>query len=328
MFLLNSIYSSSNEIKICYLPTPTVNNLTGYKSLTHKNIRNTFSLNWDDFRYFLALADQGTLSGAARQLRVTHATMARRLHQLEEEVGTVLFDQGPSGYKLTDKGHDIYPKVLNMHEQLFSVLAITENEAPEGSVRISATPFLCNEIVATCLPKFRHQFPHIDLEVIAENRNVSLSQQEAHLSLRLKRPETGEFIIRRVASMKYALYKSKVLEDIENVAPIIGYTDELDYLPESKWIAKYLSKRRTTLRTDSLSCQKSAIENGIGIGLLPIYATRNSSILQRIDTEPELPSREIWMVMRRSLSNVLRVRILADFLAEYFKSQHSTFEGK
>ena len=291
--------------------------------------RGRLGLNWEDLHYFLALADQGTLSGAARILNVTHVTISRRVKRLEDNINAPLFDQKPRGFELTDTGNRIYECVAAMAAQATTAHDFLEGRALAGVVRLSATPSLCEWIAATGLPSFHKMHPNIKLEILSEGRNVSLARHEAHLALRLARPETGKFVIRRIGKMDYGLYRSSCESDVNlAVAPVIGFTEEYDNLPEARWLQEEFPNNSVVLRSNSLNCQKLAIEKGIGVGLLPIYLARNSESLYRIRPNNAVPSRGIWMAMRETLKNVPRIRIVAESLVGMFTEWRSAFEDE
>ncbi len=302
------------------------------KKLTGKGVSasmvHSLKLNWEDLRYFQALAEKGTLSAAAKMLGVTHVTISRRVQHLELTIGSQLFDQKPSGFELTKSGEKIYQKVSAMAAQAISIQESLKSKGLEGVVRLSATPALCEYIVANGLPEFHNQFPNIKLEVLSEGRNVSLAKHEAHLVLRLTRPEVGEFVIRQIGKMDFGLYhSSEVLEPDFASSLIVGYTEELGHLPEARWLHKEFANNNFVMRSNSLMCQKHAIECGLGIGLLPIYLAYDSERLTRIHSITQTPNRRIWLVMCEAFKDVPRIRIVANNLAEMFKKRRSVFEN-
>lgn len=276
--------------------------------------------NWDDLRYFLALAEQGTLSAAARSLGVTHATMARRITQLEQEVGSPVFDQKPSGYTLTPRGERVFELAAAMGEQAAAIIDMVEPSLAIGTVRMSATPFLCDEIIRRNLNDFIQNYPQIELELLATTQNMDLLRHEAHLALRLVRPEKGDYIIRRIGNIGYGLFRAAGSGIKLGRAPTVAYTEDFGFLPEAGWLKDALPEHQVGLLTNSLSAQITAIKEGIGVGLIPLYAAERSEGLERMDSGEEAWSREVWLVMRETLSKVPRIRLVSDFLFDAFKS--------
>ena len=98
-------------------------------------MQNSTGLNWDDYRIFLAVADNGSLSGAARQLKVTHSTVFRRISAMEDRLGLLLFDRQPSGYRLTLAGEEVVEHARRMESESE---AITE-KLSGGDLKLSGT---------------------------------------------------------------------------------------------------------------------------------------------------------------------------------------------
>lgn len=284
-------------------------------------------INWEDLRYFQRLAELHTLSAAARSLKVTHATIARRVKSLEETIGLPLFDQKPDGFELTPMGHTIFENVTAMGAQAVNIQDITEYKGPEGLVRLSATPALCEYIIAFGIQDFCKKYPKIEIEFLIGGRNVSLARHEAHIALRLARPETGEFVIKRVGMIDYQLYGSTLNSGKNQLkGPIVEFTSEFGDLPETEWLRKNLPCNEVAMKSNSLPCQRLAIERGIGIGLLPVYMSKESTTLQPLtEGGNKVLSREIWMVMRGTLVDVPRIRIVSDFITSLLKSSRPDF---
>jgi len=284
-------------------------------------VRQKKHLNWEDLQYFQALADRKTLSAAAKKRGVTHATMSRRINHLEEVTKKQLFDQRAHGFDLTQAGEQIYRHILKMTAEATQIEDVFFADEEEGVVRVSATPALCEDIILHGLAAFRTRYPKIALEILAETHNVSLAKQEAHLVLRLTRPETGAFVIRQVGRLEFGLFRAcqKPALALE-AAQMVGYTEAFAWLPESQWLQNAFPDHSFALRSNSLLCQKRAIECGFGFGLLPLYMVRNSEKLEQIQTiESPLPSREIWLVMREAFKDVPRIRHVADYLGAMFQ---------
>lgn len=284
-------------------------------------------MNWEDLKYFLALADLRTLSATARHLGVTHATVSRRIRQLERGIGTPLFDQQPDGFVLTARGHAVQAQALQMDRHVTAIADLSGQGELSGLVRISATPALSAFLVAEILPALRLAYPKLSLEVLAEMRNLNLARHEAHLSLRLARPITGEFVIRKLCDLRYGLFiSSKIPEEDVGSLDKVDYTDDYEALPEQVWMDQVFPKTPSILRTNSLSNIKQAIQAGLGFGLLPLYLVSEKDGLRRLPVADPIPDREIWLVMRQSLSDVSRVRAVADFFNTSFMSHRPLFE--
>src|SRR5690349_8805052 len=152
---------------------------------------------WEDVRHFLAVAESGTLSGAARRLKVDHATVSRRLAALEAALDMRLVDRLPRSCRLTEIGRQVHARAAEMEAgaEAIARLAKAAHAPLAGRVTLSAPPVLVAHLLAGHLPQFRAGYPGIRLSLSAQGRQVSLRRGEADVAVRLVRPnETGNIV--------------------------------------------------------------------------------------------------------------------------------------
>src|SRR5437899_2535068 len=176
--------------------------------------KRTDPLDWEDVRYFVALARHGTLSATARALRVNHATVARHTSSLETLIGRALFDRRAKGYVLTSEGNAVLKEANAMDEAALSVLRrLDAGTELSGLVRLTAGRVLAERFLIDRLSAFHERYPAIDLEVIGGSRVMSLAKREADVALRFGSPKDSELIARRVATITFGLYASSGYRD-------------------------------------------------------------------------------------------------------------------
>lgn len=286
--------------------------------------KRTGSLDWEDVRYFVALARHGTLSATARALRVNHATVSRRLADLEAILGRSLFDRRSEGYVLTAAGKAVLDEASVMDGAAAALLRRLESGiAVSGLVRITVTRVLADAFVVEHLSGLIAKHPELDLEIIAESRNLSLARREADLALRLGRPGKGELTARRIATLDYGFYASRAYQDRLEAgeSPVfVGFDRDSDFVPEAAWANRFLAGRRVVLRSNSQTSQAAAARGGYGVALLPCLLARNAEALVPVDLGAIPPPRELWLLIRPDVARVPRVRAVADHLAEMFHS--------
>ena len=165
-------------------------------------------IDWNDLRYFLAIARGGTLSRASRLLGINATTVGRRLAALEEQVQARLFDRTPDGYVLTPSGRDLLPRAERMESEAIALDrdVIGADQRASGSVRLTATEMLATRFIMPHLPRFHALHPEITLELECTTRFVSLARREADIALRLSRPREDNVVGRRLASVPLSLY--------------------------------------------------------------------------------------------------------------------------
>jgi DNA-binding transcriptional LysR family regulator len=294
--------------------------------------KRTDRLDWEDVRYFVALVRHGTLSATARALRVNHATVARRIASLEELLGRPLFDRRTNGYVLTAEGKEVLDEANAMDEAALSVLRrLDAGTELNGLVRLAVGRVLAERFLIDRLQAFHERYPAIDLEVIGGSRVVSLAKREAEVVLRYGAPKDIKLVRRRVATITFGLYASAAYRDklkAGQAPAFIGFDEDSDFIDEAKWMARQFGNRRFSFRTNSQTTQAAAARAGYGVALLPRYivAAHEPNLVQ-VSLGGRLPERDVWLLMRRDLAKIPRVRAVADYLVEVFQQDQRLLTG-
>lgn len=283
--------------------------------------KRTIELDWEDVRYFVALTRHGSLSATARRLRVTHATVARRLASLETKLGHVLFERRASGYILTSEGKAVLDEANAMEEAALSVLRRLDTSTElNGLVRFTAARALAEGFIISRLGEFHRRYPALNLELIGDARVISLAKREADIALRLGGSKDSDLIARRVGKISFGFYASAdYRERLASEEPtFIGYDEDSDFIFEASWLTRQFANKRFTFRTNSQTSQAAAARAGYGIALLPKYLAANDPDLVRISLEDSIPDRDVWLLTRHELKSVPRIRAVADYFVEMF----------
>jgi len=287
--------------------------------------KRTSQLDWEDLRYFLALSQHQTLSATARALRVNHATVSRRIASLEETLGHSLFDRRQDGYVLNSVGRSVHEETQTMETAARAVFErLDQRSDVTGLVRITMTRSLADGFVSEHLGSLLAEHPGLGIEIIAESRNLSLAHHEADLALRLGRPAKGELTIRRIATLTYGFYAhTSYCARVEaGETPVfVGFDDDHASVPEAAWAARHLSKYRFVMRSNGQMSQAAFASGGYGVALLPDLLARQWPDLVALKMRLDVPSRELWLVMKPNIARIPRVRLVADFLAGLFGSK-------
>jgi DNA-binding transcriptional LysR family regulator len=279
-------------------------------------------LDWDDLRYFTALADGGSLAAAARKLKVEHATVARRIAALEEKLGAQLVDRRPRRYDLTEAGRHVVAHARAMETEAFAIERglLGGAEARVVDLAVSAPPLLAR-LAARHLGKLRSSHPDIRLTLLGETRNVSLLRREADLALRLARPTDQSLVIRKVGALCYRLYGSPAYLAATRVPDYayIAFDESLDDLPQQIWLKEQMAKsqnsdRQIALRSNDLGTQAEAAAAGIGLAVLPHFIAATLG-LKAAGPRPLCFQRDIWLTYHRDLQKNTSVKAAATFLA-------------
>ncbi len=285
-------------------------------------------LDWDDLRYFLAIAREGTLARAASELEINATTVGRRLSALEERVHTKLFDRTPEGYALTTAGRDLLPRAERMEQEALALEreVLGADQRLSGSVRVTATEMIATRFVMPHLPRFRAQHPELVFQLECSNHAVNLGRREADIALRLSRPREENVVTRRLADIPLALYASQGYLDVHGVptdpdTSLRGHVALLfaatrAFGLENQWFEPRLDGASVALRSDSVSSIFAATLAGTGIALLPRAAAEREPGLVRVATKTTPEPRVIWETVHEDLHKNARVRAVMTFLAE------------
>ncbi|MEM7604639.1 MAG: LysR family transcriptional regulator [Myxococcota bacterium] len=276
--------------------------------------------NWDDFRLFLHAAEAGSLARGAQTAGCSTATMSRRLGQLESRLGLRLVHRHSGGITLTPEGERLLPAAQGVAEAARDLRLSAGAGARQRThhVAVSTAETVVTHLIAPRLAEFADAHPSIRLSLRSEARIVSVSKRKADLALRLGRPIEPGTRSRRVAQADFGLFASERYvqrhgHDVSDLAPhrVVLLGRRLDESIEHQWVLERLKGGAPWLRVSTISAMARSVESGAVLGLLPRYMGSRLQLL----AEPDLPPRDIWLVMHEDLRNVPHIRATAEFLA-------------
>ncbi len=288
--------------------------------------KRTVSLDWEDVRYFLALVRAGTLSGAARALRVNHATVARRISGLETALGRVLFNRRADGYGLTDHGQAALETALAMERSALGLIESGAKAGFQGLVRVTTVRSLADLFLVDRLGGLRKQHPGIALEIVSDVRLMSLARREADIALRLGRPKDSGLIGRKLAEVHYAFYAAREVADSAST-PLITYDLDSDGIIEAAWMDRHNGGRPISFRSNSNEAQAAAARAGFGVAMLPCYIGDIDKKLRRVAFGPVHPARELWLLSPRELTRAPQVRVVLEAITQIVTTHRNLLEG-
>ncbi|WP_448204805.1 LysR family transcriptional regulator [Azospirillum sp. sgz302134] len=274
---------------------------------------------WDDLRHFTALADDGSLSAAARRLKVEHATVARRIAALEEAMGVKLVDRRRGRYVLTPDGERVAGHARRMQAEAMDIERVLRAGRDDADIELSVNgpPLTLTQLIAPRLPMLRQSHPRIRLRLMGESRTVSLVRGEADIVLRMSRPTDTTLVARRVGTMTYKLYASRGYlasrrpEEFE----FISFDESLDTAPHHVWLRSMAGERPFVLRSNDLGIQCAAAQAGVGVAALPTFVGEAAG-LERVDPADRLHTRDIWIAFHRDLRDSPAIAAVVAFLAD------------
>jgi molybdate transport repressor ModE-like protein len=285
---------------------------------------------WQDLRMFLALGRFGSLSGAARTLRVNHATIARRIQSLEATLAERLVERRRDGYALTPAGTRLLAVASEMEAAVQGIGRGDADGQPRGLVRVNAPPALAQGFLIAELAGLAARHPNLDVELATDLRVVSLQRREADIAVRMVRPRDSDLVARRLVSVAYGFYGTPATcrRIAKGAAPVfVGFDEANAHMPESAWLAQQHPRARIAFRANHHVAQAAAARSGAGLALLPHYIGRTHGGLRSFPSYPVPPDREIWLITRQHDRKDLPIRTTVDFLAEAFSARRALFEA-
>ena len=274
---------------------------------------------WEDMRHFIALAEAGTLSGAARALGVDHATVGRRVGSLEMALGGALIERLPKRWVLTETGRQIAALAQGMETQAYALeRAARAQHAPlSGTVTVSSPPAFASHFLAPRLAALRSLHPDIHLSLTGAQGVASLNRQEADIAIRINRPSEAGNIVRRIGRMDFWLYAAPGYVERPQVEwQFIAYNASLDHVPEQQWLLAFAGERPLVFRTNDLASQVAAARAGVGIAVLPCFLAGQDRQLAALPVALKRVVRDIYLLVHADLRRMPAVRAVLDFIAE------------
>ncbi|MBN9084990.1 MAG: LysR family transcriptional regulator [Rhizobiales bacterium 62-17] len=296
---------------------------------------------WNDLKLVLAVHRAGSLTQAAQILAIDHSTAFRRLRALETRLDVRLFERLPGGvYQTTPAGARMAAGAERMEDEALALDRdiVGGDHRLSGQLRITSSETLAYSRLTGHLAAFRRAHPGIVVELVIENRVLSLSRREADIALRPVRPKEGELWGRKLADMAWALYaapdyletqgKLRHAEDIGGHA-IIGWEAGTAGIGAADWLAEHVPPSAFVYRSNSLVNQSIAAKAGVGITLLPCYLGDSETGLARALATPitEIAG-ELWIVTHVDLKQTARVRAFFDLVGEALIRERDLFEGR
>jgi DNA-binding transcriptional LysR family regulator len=273
-------------------------------------------MDWEDLRFFLAIATASSLSGAARALDVNQATVSRRLAALEAQLNVRLVDRLPRESRLTAIGQQIMQDVLDIEERAFAIQrkCLSSRTAVRAKVTITAPPILARHFLAPNLAELTRMSPAVQLSILSEPHFVSLSRLEADLALRLSPPIEDTDIVKKVGKMQFALYAQRDYANArdEQKWEFVGYTDRQGDFAHKRWLYDVIGSSRVACEVTDLSHQYEAACSGVGVAGLPCFIGDRDNRLIKLDTDLPMLCLDIWVAMHPDRRNDTVVRKTAD----------------
>jgi len=286
-------------------------------------------VDWNALKIFLAIAESGTLAGAAKSLQVNHSTVFRRLNTFEDEIGGRLFERLSHGYELTQMGEELLVEAKKIAASFDDMERhiVGKDIQPKGTVKITAPNNIAYRYLPRYLTEFNQSYPDIKIELLVSNLEINMNNRQADIAVRATSAPPEHLIGRRLRSITWGVYASKNYKEKcglpKNMAQLadhvlIGATGSMRSLAAYRWLDKNLPQQIKT-RCDELIAMAAFAEAGQGLAVLPDDQMRPGIV--KLFNFPNAENSELWLLTHPDLRHVERIKLVMQHLAEAFSAE-------
>jgi DNA-binding transcriptional LysR family regulator len=274
---------------------------------------------WQDLRYFHELARAGSLSKAATELSVEHATVGRRIASLEATLGLKLVHRLPRSIRLTEDGLVVAELAATISEsaQAIESFALRAKSALSGVVRISVPPTVGNFCVAQYMQTFHEAHPSLKIVMANTPDIAALDRGIADIAIRMVKPEEPSLLTRRIGMIRFGLYASRAYASRPAAQwSFIAYDASLNHVKHQTWLRRFVDGRPIVFETSDVIAQQMAARNGVGVAVLPTLLGERDAELVRLDVEGGPPETALWLVTYPDLRRARAIKAVMAFLVD------------
>ena len=293
--------------------------------------RSAATWQWDDVRFFLAVARAGSLSGAARGLGVGHVTVGRRIALLEKRLGVTLLDRTPDGFTVTAAGGAVLRQCMAMETAAVDLerIAAGRDSLVAGSVRVTTTEAIADQVVAPAIATLRLAHAGLQVDLLVGVRTLDIARREADLAVRFARATAPDLVCSKLGELGFTLYASKRYLSRAGVPQrgrgLAGH-DLITFTGAPAAISPFflgesLEGARMALRCDSPLIQRTAAANDLGIVELACSLGDVCPDLVRVWPHEAPARRTVWLILHQDMRRSARIRAVSTAIGEAFRRQ-------
>ena len=297
-------------------------------------------MDWNDLRFFLAVARDGSTLASGRSLHVSQTTVARRIAALERAIGFPLFEKRQAGYALTPAGEALLEKAQAVEESAsnFSEAAAAYSRDVGGTVRITTEEIYAQTLLSPLLRDLHERHPDIVIELDTSQKVVDLGSGAADIALRSSAsPQPAGLVGHRLCIDDWALYCSRDYADRNGAPtnlkelrnhPIVGGGGGNLWRHYQAWLQSLDLESQVAIHHATSTGLLSAVRSGFGIAVLPcVVADADPDLIRCIDPRSD-HKRILWLLTHERVRHAPRVRAVIDFLYAGLSRHVRRLEGR
>ena len=284
------------------------------------------TLDWSLLQAFLAVAEGGSLSEAARQLSTSQPTVGRHIQALEDQLEVALFQRQHRGMALTDKGRAFYEHAKGMSASLDAarLAALGQGGAEAGNVRVTASVFVSHHILPKLFGRLRVLYPEITLDLVASDRSENLLFREADIAIRMYLPRQLDMVARHLGNIRLGLFGARSYFDRrgdvtgENMMThdFVGYDRNEEIIRGFRAQGRDVDRDFFVVRTDNQTAYWELVRQGCGLGFGQVAFAVPDPLLKQVPLDFEIPPLEVWLTAHERVRRQPRVARVWELLAE------------
>jgi DNA-binding transcriptional LysR family regulator len=282
-------------------------------------------LGWSLVRAFLAVAETGSLSGAARQLSQSQPTLGRQIKLLEDQLNLRLFDRQPRGFALTPTGESLLDPARAMRDAFsqLNLRAAGRDDRMKGTVRITASEVMARHVMPQVIATIRDAEPDIQIELVPSDASENLLFREADIAVRMYRSTQLDVITKQIAEAELGVYAAKAYL-AKHEAPanldalmehtMIGYDRDDRIIQGMRAMGWPVTRDFFAVRCDDQNTYWELVRAGCGIGFTQTLVARGDSNVEQIFLDIPLDPLPIWLAAPEAMRSTPRIKRVWDIL--------------
>lgn len=282
---------------------------------------------WSLLRSFLAVAETGSLSAAARGIGATQPTVGRHVQALEATLGAELFRRETRGMSLTETGQTLLPHARAMAEaaQALSLTAAGGDGETRGTVRLTASLFVAHHILPPILADIRQAHPDIQIDLVASDASENLLFREADIAVRMYRPRQLDMVTRHLGNVTLGLFAAQSYIDRRGVPgsteeffdhDFVGFDRNEDIIRGFRAAGMPIDRSFFSVRCDNQTVYWELVRAGCGLGFAQMRQGARDPDMVPVPLDLEVPTLEVWLTAHETIRRTPRVDAVWRILAE------------